>query len=57
MKDQMAIITKPNGVVISFGWNSNGMGLSRGFEIEKILIVAHGGPHNDTIVMKERRVI
>ena len=38
---------------ISFGWNSGGLGKSRGFEITKILIIPHGGMHNDTICTVE----
>lgn len=54
-KDEISRITKSGGVVISFGWNSNGMGMSRDFDIEEVLIVAHGGPHNDTICTVERK--
>jgi hypothetical protein len=43
-------------VVLSFGWNSVGMGTGRGFEIEEILLVCHGGAHNDTICLAERRL-
>jgi hypothetical protein len=56
IKDQIARITKLGGKVISFGWNSNGMGKGRGFSLEKILLVPHGGNHHDTIVIVERRV-
>lgn len=45
---------KPNVIVISFGWNSNGIGKTKGLEIIEILIVAHGGQHNDTICTVER---
>lgn len=38
--------------VLSFGWNSCGMG--PGFQTEEILLVCHGGAHNDTICMVER---
>ncbi len=47
---------KVGGKVISFGWSSQGMGKSRGFKIERILLVPHGGMHNDTIVTVERKV-
>lgn len=47
----------PNAVVLSFGWNSVGMGKANGFVIEEILLVCHGGAHNDTICLAERRVI
>jgi len=56
LKNQIASIVKPNGIVISFGWNSNGIGKTLGFEMIELLIVAHGGPHNDTIVTVERKV-
>jgi hypothetical protein len=45
-----------DGVVLSFGWNSVGMGKKRGYKIDEILLVCHGGAHNDTICMAERRV-
>jgi hypothetical protein len=44
-----------NATVLSFGWNSSGMGKKHGFVIERILMVCHGGAHNDTICMAERR--
>jgi len=45
-------VLSPGSLVLSFGWNSCGMG--KGFEILEILLVAHGGAHNDTICMAER---
>lgn len=56
IKDHISRLIKPNGVCISFGWNSNGIGKSRGFEKEKIILVAHGGYHNDTIIVIERKI-
>lgn len=47
---------KKDGYAISFGWNSNGFGRARGFEIVEILMVAHGGSKNDTIVVVERKI-
>lgn len=44
------------GVVLSFGWNSQGMGKHHDCSIEEILIVCHGGAHNDTICMAERKL-
>ena len=46
-------IVKHGGVVITCGWNSGGIGKKYGFEIVEILMVAHGGWHNDTIVTVE----
>ena len=56
LKKEIARITKPGGIVISFGWNSNGIGKTKGFDIIEILIVAHGGSHNDTICVVERKL-
>ena len=56
-KEQIARIVKPNGVVITCGWNSGGIGKKYGFEIVEILLVAHGGWHNDTICTVERKTI
>ena len=52
-KKEVARIIKPNGRVLSFGWNSGGMGKSLGFKMTNILLVAHGGNHNDTICTLE----
>jgi hypothetical protein len=46
----------PGGHTIYCGWNSNAFGKTRGFEQVEILLVAHGGHHNDTIVTVERKV-
>lgn len=47
-------LCKLETVVLSFGWNSAGMG--NGFEQIELLLVAHGGAHNDTICVVERMV-
>lgn len=52
-KQEFSRIVKPNGIVITCSWNSGGIGKKYGFEIEQILLVPHGGWHNDTIVVKE----
>lgn len=54
-KRQVARIVKPGGVVICCGWNSGGIGEGNGFDMEEILLVGHGGAHNDTIVTVERK--
>lgn len=53
IKKEIQRITKLNSKVISFGWNSGGIGKTLGFEIQKILLVPHGGIHYDTIVTIE----
>ena len=45
------------GVVLSFGWNSMGMGKGRGFEMEELLLVCHGAGHSDTICVAERKIV
>ena len=45
-----------DAVVLTFGWNSTGMGRDCGFVIEEIMLVCHGSDHNDTICIAERRV-
>ncbi|OYS80638.1 adenine-specific DNA methylase [Limosilactobacillus reuteri] len=54
--DEIQRILRVGGKCISFGWNSNGVGKKRNFQIEQILLVAHGGSHNDTIVTVERKI-
>ena len=44
------------GKVISCGWNSNGIGMNRGFQLDRVLLVAHGSGRNDTIVTVETKV-
>lgn len=44
-------LCKPGTVVLSFGWNSAGMG--PGFKRLEMLLVAHGGAHNDTICVAD----
>ena len=56
IKKEIARVVKPNGKVISFGWNSGGIGKKLGFEIKKILLVPHGGIHNDTICTVELKI-
>lgn len=57
MKNEIGRIVKPEGIVITCGWNSGGIGQKHGFQIEEILMVAHGGWHNDTIVTVERKEV
>jgi len=54
--DEIARILKPCGKVMCFGWNSSGVGKTRGMKLERILLVAHGGSKNDTICTVERKI-
>lgn len=54
VKDRLHRLLKPGGIAICCGWNSAGFGKVRGYEFREILLVAHGGAHNDTIVTVEQ---
>ena len=53
-KEAAMRLCKIGTIVLSFGWNTTGMGRRRGFTIEEVLIVNHAGAHNDTICMAEK---
>ncbi len=55
LKAAVTAISAPECVVLTFGWNTVGMGIN-GWVIEEILLVCHGSDHNDTICMAERRL-
>lgn len=54
-RESMARLIKPGGKAITFGWSSAGIGMKYGFMPYRILIVPHGGMHNDTIVTCETK--
>lgn len=56
VRDALVGLLAPGGLAFSFGWNSSGFCRKRGFFIEEILLVCHGGAHNDTICVVERKV-
>jgi hypothetical protein len=51
-RDLIRQLCDPGSVVLSFGWNTVGMGPR--FQTEEVLLVCHGGDHNDTICMAQR---
>jgi hypothetical protein len=53
VRDALDPLIVPGGICLSFGWSSNGMGSGRDYKIIEILLVAHGGAHNDTICIAE----
>jgi hypothetical protein len=55
-KEQIGRVMKKDGYVVTCCWNSGGIGKKYGFEIVEILLVAHGGWHNDTIVTVEKKI-
>lgn len=54
VRDLADKILAPGAVVVSAGWNSAGMG-GNSYRIEELLLVPHGGAHNDTIVLVETK--
>lgn len=54
-KKEISRIVKKDGIVITCSWNSGGIGKKYQFQIVEILLVPHGGWHNDTIVVVERK--
>lgn len=54
-REAIAELTKVGGYVLSCGWNSQGMGMKRGFDLVEVMLVAHGKDHNDTICTVERK--
>ena len=55
LKYEIARVLKPGGICISFGWNSGGLGSIYDCHILEVLIVAHGGWHNDTICTVDQK--
>ena len=56
VRNAIASKIKVGGYCLSFGWSSEGIGMKAGFKIIEILLVAHGGKHNDTIVTVEKKI-
>ena len=56
MKAALMPVLTDDALVMSFGWNSAGMGKKHGFEQVEIMLCCHGAAHNDTLCIAERRV-
>jgi len=56
IRDEIRRVLKKGGKCFSFGWSTIGIGKKRGFVKEKILIVCHGGVHNDTLCLMEEKI-
>ena len=54
-KNEVSRVLKPSGKAICFGWNSGGIGKTKGFTLERILLVPHGSSRNDTICTVETK--
>ena len=55
LRGMVRALVKPGGFVLSFRWNSTGVGKD-GFTMLEILLVAHGGSHNDTICVAQQKL-
>jgi hypothetical protein len=56
VKDELARIAKIGGKAICCNWNSVGIGIGRGFEQTRMLVVCHGGCRHDTLITVEVKV-
>jgi len=52
-KDEISRVVKIGGKAICFGWDSTGIGKTRGFALDEVLLICHGACHNDTIITVE----
>lgn len=55
VRDAIATVCTDDAIVLSFGWNTVGMGKRHGFEQIEIMLCCHGGAHNDTICVAEKK--
>lgn len=53
VRDALDELLPPGGIVLSFGWQSAGMGKGRGYELIEVMMISHGGAHNDTLCIAE----
>lgn len=54
LKDALPRILTPGGLVITFGYHSVVMGVSRSFRLERLAVFSHGGAIHDTLASVER---
>jgi hypothetical protein len=55
LKDEINRILVKDGIVTTFGYQSTVMGKTRGYKIERIALLSHGGAIHDTIATIERK--
>jgi hypothetical protein len=56
IKNELNRILNDGGRIITFGYDSVGMGKKKGFEKIAICLVCHSGDHNDTLCLVEEKV-
>lgn len=53
VRSPLADLLKPGGIALSFGWSSGGFG--KRWTTVGVLLVQHGGGHNDTICVAQQK--
>lgn len=53
VRQRLSALLKPGGVALSFGWQSGGFG--KQWPTLEVLIVQHGGAHNDTFCVAQQK--
>lgn len=56
IKTELPSIINTGGTVISYGYDTTGMGRQRGFELIHVCVVNHSGDHNDTLCIIEKKI-
>lgn len=52
VRTPLARLLRPGGIALSFGWQSSGFGIE--WPTVEIMLVRHGGAHNDTICVADK---
>ena len=56
LRDAVDNLIMPGSHVLTFGWNSIGMGKTRNYRIVEVMLVCHGRAHNDTICVIDQKM-
>ena len=56
IKNELSRILNPRGIIIHFGYDTTGMGETRGFKKVSVLVICHFGDHNDTLVLIDEKI-
>ena len=55
IKNELSRILNDNGIIIHLGYDSVGMGKTRGYNKIGICLICHNGDHNDTICLIDKK--
>jgi hypothetical protein len=56
VKKALSEILTEDSIALSFGWNTAGMGKKYGFQPVEYMICDHGGAHNATLCLAEKKI-